>query len=410
MTLIVKEIDYAQSVTVRGYFRGGASLDPPGKEGLGALTITAMSRGTRRRRLEEINLIVDSIGGSLQVSCGRHLASFGGKCLAEDFDLLTELLTDSLLYPALRPDEVETARSQLMAQLKRANQDPSDLAERSLRESLYSDEHPYGRSIRGTNESLARLSRDDVIGFYEGAFDPRGGAIVVVGNVDAADVRMNFERSLGRWQPEIMLQAPPVPDPPVLKKSLFMKLPAAHSSQSRIMLGVTGPTKVSEDFYAAHIGDLILGQANVGGRIGRTLRCKEGLAYEITSRLSGGLGPGPWFISAAVDPNEVDLATDIILAEVELFCRQGVSDAEMSNAKSYLIGKQPVSLESSGGIAATLLDLQMYGRADDYVCLYPSAINKVTKDDVRAVARKYFSDQQHVLVIVSPRDRAQGQG
>jgi zinc protease len=402
MNLIVKENHYAQSVIIRGHLHGGANLDGPDQAGLASFSTTLLRRGTTTRTFAQINETVESVGASVFVNTGRHLTSFGGKSLAEDFNLLVELLTDILLRPSFPEEEIEKVRGQIITSLKEDEDSPRAMAGRNFRQILYGPEHPYGRPVDGTLETIPTFTRDNLVDFYRQTLHPREGTVVVVGDVDSQMVYQALEASLGQWQPAHLPPVFTMPAPPLLTETTRRVYPMPNKSQADLMLGFIGPTRRSDDFYAAEVGDTILGQLGLGGRVGLSVRDQQGLAYYARTSLGANLGPSPWMAYAGVNPTGLDKAVELILAEIRRFREEWVTERELADAKAYLTGTLPLQLETNEGVASMLLEIHLYQLGDDFIARYPELINAITAEQVQAVAQKYLNDQCYALAIAGP--------
>ncbi len=411
--LIVQENHTSPSVVVRGHLWAGAINDPTEQAGLARFTASAVRRGTTTRTFQEINEITESVGANVFVSGGRHLTGFGGKSLAEDFGLLVDVLSDVLLNPAFPPKEVDKVRGQIITSLKELENDTRGLAHREFRQLLYTKEHPYGRPGDGTLESVPGIKRDDLVRFYQTYYRPEGAAIVVVGDVEAEAVRDALEQALGGWSRACpgaggTVQPAGAPPPfkipevrPLTERRRYVRT-MTNKTQADIALGTIGPARTAEDYYAARLGDLILGHLGLMGRLGENVRDKQGLAYYSYSSLEGGLGRGPWSVYAGVNPANVDRAIESILVEIARLRDEPVTDQELEDGQDYLTGVLPLRLETNEGIAGTLLDMDLYQLGDDYIIRYPELIRSVTKEQIQAAAQKYLDPEHYALVIVGP--------
>jgi zinc protease len=401
ITLIVKENHHARSVVIRGYLQGGANLEQPHQAGVASFATNAMRRGTQKYNYTEINEMIEAVAGNVYISTGRQLTGFGGKSLAEDFNLLTDLMAEVLTRPTFPEKEVEKLRGQIITDLKEDEDDTRSMASRHFREGLYTFDHPYGRPIDGTLATVSHLTREDLLACYR-QLHPKNGAVIVVGDVTGETVYKTLETTLGQWQPDHLPPDTTLPAPRPLKEQVRYLHKMPSKSQADLVLGWIGPERQADDFYAAYVGNTILGQLGLDGRIGENVREKEGLAYYATSSLHSGAGPGPWYAYAGVNPAAVDKAINLILAEVKRFREEPVTDEELADAKAYLTGILPLQMETNEGVASILVDVHLYELGDDFIARYPGIINSITQNDIQAAAQKYLSDNVYALSIAGP--------
>jgi zinc protease len=262
--------------------------------------------------------------------------------------------------------------------------------------------HPYRRPEDGYPETVQAITREDLVDFHRRIFGPRGLVIAVVGAVDPEQAVAKVAAALGDWQnPE---QLPPVELPPLapLQSATAQKVMIAGKSQSDVVIGVAGPPRASPDFLPASLGNSVLGQFGMMGRIGEVVRERAGLAYYASSSLSGGSGPGPWSVSAGVDPANVDKASDLIRREIARFVREPVSEEELADSQANFTGRLPLSLESNGGVAAALLNLERFQLGLDYYRQYSELIRAVTPQDVLEAARHYLDPDRLGIASAGP--------
>jgi zinc protease len=402
MRLVVQENHTSPSVVLRGHLWAGSVDDPVEKLGLADFTASAMARGTTRRTFQQINEITESVGAHVFVGAGRRLTKFGGKSLAEDLDLLVDVLADILLNPTFPAPEVETLRGQIVTHLKELENDTRGLSDREFRQLLYTPQHPYGWPSDGTLDSVPLIQRDDLLAFYRARLHPDGAMMVVVGDVAAERVRDVLEQTLGGWRPDARQPVGDIPPVPPLGAARRKVRTLTNKTQVDIVLGTVGPMRKSPEIYAARVGDAILGHLGLMGRLGESLRDRQGLAYYAYSSLEAGLAPGPWSVRAGVAPDGVGRTIDGIRAEISRLRDDPVSDQELEDAQDYLTGTLPLRLETNEGIAGTLLDMELYELGDDYIIRYPSIIRAVTKQEIQAAAQKYLHAERYALAIVGP--------
>jgi len=172
--------------------------------------------------------------------------------------------------------------------------------------------------------------------------------------------------------------------------------------QADVVVGVIGPERRAEDFIPAALGNNILGVFGMMGRIGESVREKAGLAYYAYSQLSGGMGPGPWYVSAGVDPANVEQAIELIRDEIKRFSNQTVTTEELADSQSNFIGRLPLSLESNSGMASAILNLERYDLGLDYYRDYPGMVRKVNIEQILASAKHYWDADKLAVAIAGP--------
>ena len=400
--LIVHENHVSPSAVVRGHLWAGAINDPPEKMGQSSFTAYTVRRGTTTRSFQEINELVESVGASVFVNGGRHLINFGGKSLAEDFDLLVDVLSDVLLNPNFPQDEVDKARGQIITSLKELENNTRGLASREFRGLLYTLDHPYGRPSDGTLESVPLIRRDDLERFYRAHYRPDGATIVVVGDIQGDVVRDTLERAIGGWQPSRDVPGFMVPEThPLTERRRYVRT-MTNKTQADIVLGTVGPARAAAEYYAARLGDVIFGRLGLMGRLGETVRDQQGLAYYAHSGLEAGLGRGPWSVRAGVNPANVDQAIESILVEIARLRDEPVTDQELEDGQDYLTGNLPLQLETNEGIASTLLHMELHQLGEDYITRFPYLMRAITKEQIQAAAQKYLDPEHYALAIVGP--------
>jgi zinc protease len=389
------------SVVVSGYFDAGALFDPDEKLGIADYVTSSLMRGTKKHNFDEIYNILESAGASLGFSTGVHKSGFNGRSLVEDLPLLLNLLSETLTQPVFPKAEMEKLRAQILTGMAISAEDTSDMASETFDKILYNG-HPYSRPDEGTPETIQRIKRDDLVKFHREHYGPRGMVIAVVGAVKAEEVVRQVKRALGGWQIKGQKDVPQIPDVKLLKKTVRKHHRIAGKSQSDIVIGTNGPRRKDAEYMPAALGNNILGQFGMMGRIGDSVREKAGLAYYAYSSLNAGIGPGSWEVSAGVNPTKVDRATDLIMNELNRFVAKGVTKAELADSKANFIGRLPLSLESNGGVAGALLNIERHDLGMDYYLRYADLVNDVTRHEVLKTAQKFIDPDKLAIAVAGP--------
>jgi zinc protease len=408
ITVLARSNFLSPSVVVTGYLRVGSVDDLAEKLGLASFVAEMLDHGTKHRSFEEISDSVESIGSSLGVGGGLHVTSFRTKCLAEDLDHIVAILADVLRHPTFPKVEMEKVRGQLLTGLHERDNDTQSMANLTFLKLAYPEGHPYGRSADGYIETINTIGRDDLAAFHANYYRPARAIVSIAGAVDPLDAVQKINKALGDWQPAD--PRPPQQVPDLVFPGGGSQLPRLRrevrdmpdKAQTDIVLGVPGIDRQDPDYYKARTANTILGTFGMGGRLGDAVRDEQGMAYYVYSRLAAHLGPGPWRVATGVNPANVDRAIDTIVAEIHRIRDEPVAEDELDDAKAYMTGSLPLALETNGGVASTLLDMELYDLGLDYLQRYPDIINAVSVEDVQAAAQRVFPNETYALAIAGP--------
>ncbi|HEX6269634.1 MAG TPA: pitrilysin family protein [Anaerolineales bacterium] len=389
------------SVVISGYFDAGALLDPDEKLGLADFVTSILMRGTQNRTFDEIYEELEAVGAGLGFNTGIHKSGFSGRSLAEDLPLLLNLLAEALMMPTFPKAEMEKLRAQLLTGLAIRAQDTSDMASLVFDQILF-EGHPYSRPDDGYPETIKSITRRDLVKFHREYYGPRGLVIAIVGGVKPEQAVKQVKRALGGWQVRGQKEAAELPALRPLRKKVRKHHRIAGKSQSDLIIGTNGPMRREPEFMSASLGNNILGQFGMMGRIGDVVRERSGLAYYAYSSLSAGIGPGSWEVNAGVNPQNVKKTTDLIVDELKRFVQEGVTADELADSKANFIGRLPISLESNGGVANALLNIERHNLGLDYYRRYEGLVNEVSREDVLNTARKFIDPNKLAIAVAGP--------
>ena len=407
ITVLVRENFTSPSVIVDGLLRGGGLLEPPEKSGLATFHADLLMRGTKKHSFAELFEEIESIGASLDVSAGGHTYSFGSKSLAEDLPLMFRLLAEVMREPTFPEEHVERVRGEIMTSLQMRAHDTRRMASLTFHELAYPDGHPYGRSMHGYPETIKAISRDDLAAFQDN-LGPKDAIMVIVGAVKAEEAVRLVEEAFGDWQNPKQAPIPTAPPAPDLGKVARKFVPIPGKTQADVIMGNPGPARINPDYQAARMANSILGVFGLYGRLGDAVREKQGLAYYSYSQLEGGFGPGPWRVSAGVDPAKVDRAVETIREEIRRITSEPVTAEELSDNKSFFKGQLVISLETNEGVAGSIMNMEKFGLGLDYLRSYSGMIDALTTEQVMAAAARYLNPDVYALAIAGP-DTKEGQ-
>jgi len=403
ITVLARPNFNSPSVVINGYLANGSLFDPGEKLGLAHFTALGLMRGTARRNFQQIFDALESVGASLGFGAGMHTTSFSGRSLAEDLPLLLVLLKESLQEPVFPTDQMERLRAQLLTGLAIRAQDTGDMASLAF-DSLVFAGHPYSRPEDGYTETVQAIQINDLVEYHQGHYGPRGMVVVVVGAVAPQEAVDMVARSLGEWNNPVQPTLPPLPDLKPFCETITRQVVISGKSQTDLVMGCQGPSRRSPDYMAASLGNSVLGQFGMMGRIGDVVREQSGLAYYAYTSLNAGQGPGSWEVSAGVNPANLQKTTDLIQLEIGRFVSEPVSEAELSDSQANFIGRLPLSLESNNGVASALLNLERYDLGLDYYRRYPDLVRSITPAQVLEVAQRYLHPDRLAIASAGPTE------
>ncbi len=389
------------SVSVGGYLPAGALFETDDKLGLADFVASALMRGTEFHTFDEIYDWLESVGASAGFDAGVHNLNFGGRALADDLPLLLNVFAESLRFPTFPKDELEKLRAQLLTGLSLREQDTYDMASLHFDCMLFKN-HPYGRPDDGYVETIQAITRRDIQNFHRACFGPKGMTVAIVGGVEPKKAVEMVWKALGDWNAPRQKTPPELPPHQPVKKTVRHHHRIAGKAQSDLIIGTIGPRRHDPEYFAAALGNSILGQFGMMGRIGESVREKAGLAYYASSSLHAGTGPGSWEVSAGVNPKNLERAIDLIMKELRRFVKDGVTRRELEDVQANYIGSLPLSLESNGGVASKLLNIERYGLGLDYYLQYEKMIRSVDRASILATARKYIDPDKLVISTAGP--------
>ncbi|MFQ6018575.1 MAG: M16 family metallopeptidase [Kiloniellaceae bacterium] len=377
-------------------FRGGAALDPPGKEGLANMVSGLIDEGAGGLDSQAFQGRLQDLSIRLRFSAG--LDSFGGelRTLTENRETAFELLRLALTEPRFDAEPVARIRSQILAGLARDAEDPQTIVGRILSK-LFFPEHAYGRPVDGTLESVSALTVEDLRRFVAERFGRDNLVIGVAGDISAPELaRLLDQTFLG-----LPVRAAPADLPETAPRSAGEVVVVERDvPQSVVALGHAGVKRDDPDFYAAYVVNHILGGGGFSSRLYAEVRDKRGLAYSVYSYLNPYEHAGLVLGGVATENSRVKQSLDLIRREWRRMAEEGPSEAELEATKTYLTGSFPLRFSSTGRIAGMLVSMQLQDLGIDHLDRRNALIEAVTLEDARRVARRLFDADRLTVVVV----------
>jgi zinc protease len=380
-------------------FMGGSGQDPPDKPGVAYLAADLWDDGAGDLDAKAFHSKLENKSIGMSFNAGRDRVRGSLRTLTVNRDEAFDYLRLALTAPRFDTDAVERARAQLISRLQRQSTSPNDIASRTWWQAAFPD-HPYGRPVTGTPESIARITIDDLKSHTRRVLARAKLKVAIVGDIDAADVAALLDRTFGALPAEPELT--PVPD--VTMQGLGRRIVVPMDvPQAVVTFGTRGIGRSDPDFMAAYIVNHILGGGSFSSRLYQEVREKRGLAYGVSDSLT-------WFDHASVliggtatRSAVTGEAIGIIEAEIHRLAEAGPIEQEVADAKSYLEGSYALGLDTSAKVAGQLVQMQLDNLGIDYIDRRSSLIEAVTLADTRRVAKRLLDAGLLVTVVGQPQ-------
>ncbi len=390
-------------LNLRVVFDGGSAREAI--PGVASLTNSLLEEGAGDWDADEIAQRLDSVGADMSVGSQRDMAWLTVRTLTEKRALTMTLDTVAQVLGAPRfdPADLERNRKAMLVSLNHDEQSPGTLAQRTFMHTLFGD-HPYASQMEGTRESLARITREDVIAHYRQFYVAKNAVIAIVGAVQRAEAERLAELVTSGLQPGARVSELPPVAQRESAQSLTLQFP---SSQSHILMGQPGMHRGDPDYFVLYVGNHILGGSGLVSLLSEEVREKRGLSYSVYSYFSPMRRNGPFLIGAQTQNAKAQEALDVIRNTLARFIEQGPTEAELTAAKQNITGGFPLRIASNSKILEYIAMLGFYDLPLDYLDTFVGKVNSVTREQIRdAFQRRIKPDQLLTVVVGDERQQA----
>ncbi len=395
------------TVTLTAYVRAGTEFDSAAKAGLASLTAENLMNGTKTRDALEIAQALEERGASLGFNAQREGVDIGGYSLAADLPILIETFADVVQNATFPTDKLELTRQQALTSLTVELDTPSNLARRTFQQTIYPENHPY--HAFPSEDSLKRVTREDVVRFYQEHYRPDTTVLSLVGDFDPAQVRSLLETQLSRWQASGKAVVASYPEVPLPKTIVQLNPVLPGKAQSITFLGYRGIDRKDPRFYAATVLNQILGGDTLSSRLGTEIRDRQGLTYGIYSYFQAGMHPGPFLIEMQTAPQDTQRAIANTISLLKQIQEKGFMSSEVAAAQRSITSQYPVALAEPDSLAQMILNNEVYGLAPSELREFVSQIQAVTLDQVNQAAKELLHPDNLVVVTAGPAVSASAQ-
>jgi len=394
LTVLVETLPYVRSVALGYYLRSGSAVESEEHGGASHFLEHLVFKGTENRNTAEIAHIIDILGGDVDAFTGKEYTSFYAHVLDEQVPTALELLTDIVTSPRFTHEDVEMERGVILEEIKMVEDTPDDLVHEIFVTSFWPD-HPLGRPILGTEETIAHLERDKIVEHYRETFQPSNVIFAASGNVKPEELLPFLDEHF------------PKSAQPAFRREWTTPTPAQHVilrekrelEQVHLCLGSRGFPQQGHERYAAALFNATLG-GSMSSRLFQRIREQEGLVYSVASYHNGYLHGGYEAVYAACAPKNLRRVLDLTLAEMRQIKGAGVTAQELAASKLHLKGSILLSLESTisrmSGIARQEYYFGRQYSADEII----EHIDAVTLEDIQSVAATIVDADSLSLTLI----------
>ncbi len=388
--------------------RGGVQLDCTRCDGVAALTAELLTCGAGSRDAYEFADAVEGAGGSLDAEAHREALIVHGQFLAQDRELLLELLADALQRPHFDAVELDKVRQRRIESIRAAkDSDPQSLIDTYGRSLLFG-QHPYGRPLGGSETSLAAIGRADVLEAYRDHFGADRLTLVFAGDFDPAWLKQAVTGAFASWRRAAVPLAPLAAPKRVTGRRVLL-IDSPGSEQTYFWIANVGVARAYPLRAALDVTNTAFG-GSFGSMLMQALRTKTGLTYSAYSGFRRGSVPGEFAISSFTQTAATRGALDIALRTLDELKRHGPDEQSVASARSYILGQYPLGFETASDWAAALGDLELYGLPHSYIDEFGPALQGVDAAQVtQVVANAFPSTEDLDIVLIGDAAQIRGQ-
>jgi zinc protease len=384
-------------VAIRLLIAAGAANDPADVSGVASMTADLLNQGTKTRSATDIAAAIDQVGGMLEASADMDSTTVSAGVLTDSVDLAFELMTDIVLNPAFDEDEIGRLQEQALSSLT-ADMDDADFVANAVLDRVVYGSHPYGHLQSGTLESIPKIKRADLVKFHETYYAPNTSALAIVGDMSAEEAFKLAERWFGSWQQKEVPQ-PAMASPSQANGRRIVVIDKPDAVQTEIRVGQLTVPRNDPDYFNVLVTSYILGGSG-SGRLYQNLRVQRGLTYGAYATITPRTGPGLFYVVTDTRTEKTNEALQVTLDVIQKLRGGSVPDQELKDAKAFLIGSFPLSIEVPNDLATRLTTIFLYQLGDSYLDTFRDRIAAVSTGDVQRISRDKIMPDNLAVVLV----------
>lgn len=395
MTLIWKADPRLPLVSVRALFQGGVRLETEENNGIYNLLNQMLLKGTKNRSQKDIASGIENLGGAIDADSGNNTFGMSLSLMKKDLETGLDIFADCLLNPVFSEEKLAMVQENTLSEIRSLEDDLLSLGRIMLDRALFRS-HPYRMSLLGTEETVPKITSEDLRSLHQKVVVPSNTTLAVFGDIDPQKIVGLIEKKFSDFHPTIF-DFPVIEqekdEPGVRRDRLVL-----DKKQTVVLLGFKGPSITSPDRWGLAVLTEIL--SGLGSRLFLRIRSAMGLAYYVGSFMTLGVELGSYTFYCGTVPEKARVARDALLEEIRKIKEDGVSEEEMKLARENLIGKKMLDRQRLLSQAMEVSMSELYGLGIDFYEKFNSCVNAVTQEEVRRVANSYFIEESYAEVFV----------
>jgi predicted Zn-dependent peptidase len=404
--IVMEPVPTVPSVALCFWVKSGSRYEQPHQHGMAHFLEHMLFKGTTNRTAMQIAQEIEGRGGVLNASTGKELTCYYARVLSEHLPIAVEVLSDLLLNAKLDPDELEREKGVVLEEMRMIEDTPDELLHDLFAE-VHWGNHPLGRRIIGSPETVRAFTREGLIEFITTHYRPENLVVSAAGHFEPDSLVKEVERWLGSWRSPvsgaagtIAIESHPAP-PRKVQPKWHQQLFPREVEQVHFCLGVDGVSFLDERRYALAVLNSLLG-GSMFSRLWQEIREKRGLVYDIGSYSMPMSDGGLFVIYGGTAPEHFEQVVSLVLAELDRLCDEPPSEEEVSNARNQLKGTRLLALESMQTRAELIgSEVLMRGAVVPMEEII-ARIEAVQPEDLRALAAELFEPDRRTLVAITP--------
>lgn len=374
----------------------GSVDDPAGTPGVAQMTANLLRQGTKRRSAQDIADAIDFVGGSLDARAGKDATTITLDVVKKDLNLGLDLMSDIVLHPAFKGEELDRQRQQLLSTLTVQYSSPDYLASLAFSHVVYNGS-PYGWPSEGTPDTIKKLKSEELSKFHDGHYAPNQAFLAFAGDIAPDEAFAFAEKYFGDW-PKIDTPAATPAVPTAISGQHIWLIDEPDAVQTQIRAGKLGIRRADPDLIPLEVTNRIFG-GGYNSRLNTEVRIKKGLTYGAFSSFTPRRYAGAFTAGTYTRTEATVQATKLVVDLMSKMASGDIAPAELDFSRDYLAGVYPIQSETAEQVADRVLTAAAFELPADYNSTYPERIRAVSLPDAKAIAQRFFTTRDLDIVL-----------